>query len=333
MKRPILILLLGTCTGTVLAGPESLSTCSEGRRPDIRWSPAGSDTVACHQTVLGAWISGAPGSSREKMAAFSHNILTAIRPADLPNPAPLYAPQYQPGDWLETGSTGVPGELWWGRTAHQHIAVGQESHLRLAKANERLPASVRPALQDFLMRRMMAMVQKQPMVNKPGDERFKVFPRAAMDYRQHAATLATFDRGLGGNGNIVPGRVANARLDLQTTPVIKGMLRFDLAVDGDVRQFAIPVRAASEQEPLRATLSGADHAGECNTDLAAYNVAPRSSCIIPNGAAFTEAYDATGAFFGERGSLAAVHFRLRVNSPPRNRTGAIATGLIVLKAQ
>jgi len=327
------MLLLGTCAGAVLAGPESLSTCAKGRRPSIRWSPPDSDTIACHQTVLGAWISGAPGSHSEKMAAFRSKVLTAIRPGDLADAAPIYAPLYQRGDWLETGSTGIPGELWWGRTETRHLAVGQESHLRLAKANHLVSASVRPALQDFLMRRTMSLVQKEPMANKPGDERFSVFPRQRIDYQQHAATMASFDGGLGGDGNIVPGRVANARLELQTTPVIKGMLRFDLAIDGEVRAFAIPVRAASEADHLRATLSGADNAGECSYDMAATNMPPPSSCIVPNGAAFTEAYDATGAFFGDHGSLAAVHFRLRVNSPPRNRHGAIATGVIVLKVR
>jgi hypothetical protein len=69
----------------------------------------------------------------------------------------------------------------------------------------------------------------------------------------------------------VPGRVANARLALQTTPAIKGTLRFNLAVDGEVRAFTIPVRAASEVDHLRVTLSASDNAGECNYILAPTN--------------------------------------------------------------
>ena len=131
----------------------------------------------------------------------------------------------------------------------------------------------------------------------------------------------------------MPGRVADARLALQTTPALKGTLRSDLAVDGEVRAFTIPVRAASEVDHLRATLSASDNAGECNYNLAPTNQPSPSSCIVPNGAAFTEAYDATGVFFGDHASLAPVHFRLRINSPTRNRVGAVASGLIVFKAR
>jgi hypothetical protein len=267
------------------------------------------------------------------MAAFSKNLLTAIRPGDNPTPGPLSAPVYKASEWLESGSTGVPGELWWGRTEHQHIFLGQESHLRLAKSSTQVPASVRPALQDFFMRRMMSIVQKQPMVRKPGDERFRLFPRERVSYEQHAATTASFDDGLGGDGLIAPGKVSNARLDLLTYPGIKGVLRFNLIIDGENRQFTIPVRAASEQEHLRATQSNEDKAPECNGSWRNMIVTATSGCIISNGAQTKEMYDATGAFFGDQAGLAAVHFRLRVNSPPRNRVGATATGVIVLKAQ
>jgi hypothetical protein len=334
MKRLILLTLLSTGAGAALAGQESISTCTEYKVPVVRWSPQGTDTVVCHQTVVGAWLDQVlTGNNGEKMAAFSKNLLTAIRPGDNATPGPLSAPVYKASEWLESGSTGVPGELWWGRTEHQHIFLGQESHLRLAKSNRLVPPSVWPAMQDFFMRRMMSVVQKQPMVLKPGDERFRIFPRERISYEQHAATTATFDGGLGGDGLIVPGKVSNARLELLTHPGIKGVLRFDLAIDGENRQFTIPVRAASEQEHLRATQSNDDKAKECNGSWGNMIVTATSGCIISNGAQFTEMYDATGAFFGDRASLAAVHFRLRVNSPPRNRTGATATGVIVLKAK
>jgi len=334
MKRLILLMLLGTGTGAVLAGQESISTCTEYKVPLVRWTPSGADTVACHQTVVGAWIDQSlTGGDGEKMAAFSKNRLMAVRPGDKANPGPLSAPAWQASEWLESGSTGVPGELWWGRTEHRHIFVGQESHLRLAKSSKQIPASLRPALQDFYTRRMMSVVQKQPMVLKPGDERFRLFPRERVSYGQHAATMASFDDGLGGDGLIVPGKVSNARLELQTYPGIKGVLRFNLSVDGENREFTIPVRAASEQDHLRATQSNDDKAQECNGSWRNMIVTATSGCTISNGAKTTEMYDATGAFFGDQASLVAVHFRLRVNSPPRNRIGATATGVIVLKAQ
>ena len=334
MRRLLPLLLLSTSAGTALAGPETLSTCVEDPVAVVRWSPPGADSVACHQTVVGAWIDGQlAGRNGEKMAAFGKGTLVAIRPGDDTSPGPADAPTYQPGDWLEKGSTGIAGELWWGRTALRHVFVGQEAHVRQAKANKYVPAALRPALQDFMIRRMMAAVQKQGMASKPGDERFKVFTRERIDYAQHAATMATFDGGLGGDGNIVPGRVANARLELQTQPLVKGLLRFDLAIDGEVRQFAIPVRAASENDHLRATKSGADTAPECSGVWRAGDRVSAANCIVPNGAKFEELYEATGAFFGDHAGLAAVHFRLRVNSAPRNRIGATAVGVIVLKAQ
>jgi len=79
-------------------------------------------------------------------------------------------------------------------------------------------------------------------------------PGGSANARQSCAASS-----LGGDGSIVPGRVADARLALQITPALKGTLRSDLAVDGEVRAFTIPVRAASEVDHLRATLSASDN--------------------------------------------------------------------------
>lgn len=260
-------------------------------------------------------------------------MLVAVRPDDEADPHPHEAPVYQPDEWLETGSTGVPGELWWGRTATRHIFLGQESSARLGKAIGLVPAALRPALRDFMMRQMMATLHKKPMVTKPGDERFRLFPKEKMKYAQHAATTASFQSGFGGDGTVPPGKVSNARLTLQTQPIVKGSLEFDLVIDGLTRHFTLPVVLSSDDGHLRATKSDAANALICNNTWGKDTGTSASDCIIGNGAYFEELYNATGAFFGDQASLAAVHFSLRVNSPPRNRQGETATGVIVLKVQ
>lgn len=162
------------------------------------------------------------GRNSEKVAGVKRGVLMAIRPGDETNPDPLDVPVFQPGEWLETASTGAPGELWWGRTATRHIFVGQESYVRLQKAIGLVPASLRAAQHDYMMRQMMAMVHKQPMTIKPGDERFMLFPRERVNYVQHAATMASFQVGFGGDGKVPPGPVSNARLELHTRPDVKG---------------------------------------------------------------------------------------------------------------
>nr|WP_315400297.1 hypothetical protein [uncultured Duganella sp.] len=333
MKRFLCLLLLGTAAGLAAAGPETLSTCAEERAPVAKWAPAGADTVVCHQMVAGAGIDQKlVGRNSEKMAAFRKGVLVAIRPSDEADPHALNAPVYQSSEWLEAGSTGVPGELWWGRTATRHVFVGQESSDRLRKASALVPASLRPAQQDYMMRQMMAMVRKQPMAAKPGDERFKLFPKDQIKYAQHAATTASFESGFGGDGSVPPGKVSNARLELRTQPTVNGTLEFDLVVDGQTRHFTLPVVVPSGENHLRAAKSGAADALVCNNTWGSGTATSASDCIIENGANFKELYNATGAFFGDHANLAAVHFSLRVNSPSRNRNGETAVGVIVLKA-
>lgn len=336
MKQLLSLLLLSTAAGMANAGPETILTCADAPATAVKWTPAGSDTVVCHQMVAGAGIDQQlVGSNSEKLVAFRNGVVIAIRPGDEANPHPNNAPVYESSEWLETGSTGVPGELWWGRTTTRHIFAGQESALRLRKATRQVPASLRPALSDYTMRQMMAMVQKQPMTTKPGDERFRLFPKDKVKYVQHAATTASFVPGYGGDGEVPPGKVSNARLELQTQPTVKGSLEFDLVVDGLTRHFSLPVVSSvtSEKGHLRATKSAAADALACNNTWSAASATSGSDCIIQNGANFKELYNATGAFFGDQANLVALHFSLRVNSPSRNRIGETALGVIVLKAQ
>lgn len=341
MKR-LLHLILICAAGPALAGPGSLLSCAEGQKSDTGWSVPGA-SIVCHQSVAGAGLDSALFRPRgEKMAAFQNKVLRAIRPASGANHGPLDAPVYQQNEWVDTGSTGVPGELWWGKTGERHIFLGQESALRLTNLAGMSPALV-PALRDFSMRRMMAAVHKQPLSYKPGDERFMLFQKKTVKYIQLATTTVDFR---GGSGGYVMGsdhspsvKATNASLELQTRPVIKGVLKFELMVDGQNRHFALPLLAESELEPLYARVSGDDGALVCKGEEHALSQPDKDTCVVPNGVTmglgggFKESYSATGAFFGDHASLLALHFRVMVNSPSRNRTRATGRGVLILKAE
>jgi hypothetical protein len=332
----VAVLCAAAVVRPALAGPETLLTCAEGTRPAVAWSVPGAGIV-CHQTVSGLDI-GLTGQTRGNMAAFQGNALVALRPDIDAYVTPGLTPTFQPGDWTETGSTGVPGELWWGRTANRQAIVGQESYLRLTKLTALSPAQM-PAMRDYAMRRALSVAHRQPMVYKPGDEPFILFQKARIVYAQHAATTADFRDGLGGDGMIPSVKPANARLELQTRPVIKGVLRFDLAVDGQTRQFAIPLRAGSDMEQLRARVSDADGAPMCAGSGSAIVMSASNTCKVPNpvtmgvGGTIKEFYDAAGAFYGDHAGWVAIQYRLTVNSPARNRSGDVARGILILKAQ
>lgn len=335
--RAVVLSTVALAAAPAWAGPETLLSCADGSPPPVGWSVPGA-SVVCHQTVGGAGLDPTLfGRNSEQMAAFQANTLIAIRPGDGAHAAPPDTPNFQTGDWSETGSTGVPGELWWGRTATRQVFLGQESHVRLTRLGGLTPAQI-PALRDFSMRRTMSLLHRQPMVYKPGDEPFMLFQQARIVYTQHAATTADFVGGLGGDGQIRSARATNARLELQTRPVIKGVLRFDLAVDGQTRQLAIPLRADSELDHLRARVSGDDAAPACRGDDAFVN-ADQNTCIVASavtmgvGGTIKEYYDASGAFFGDHAAWVAIQYRMIVNSPSRNRAGAIGRGVIILKAQ
>jgi hypothetical protein len=115
-------------------------------------------TVVCHQTVVGAGNDGRLfNGTKDNMAAFRGNALVAARPANVAYATPNNSPVFAPGDWIETGSTGVPGELWWGRTADRIAYAGQESYLRLTKPEGLTPAQI-PLRADSEKEHLLARV-------------------------------------------------------------------------------------------------------------------------------------------------------------------------------
>lgn len=322
--------------GPALAGPETLLSCADGVQPADAWSVPGA-TVVCHQTVAGARFGGEEFvRNPDKMVAFRNGVPVAVRPGIAAYVVPGNSPVFAPGDWIETGSIGVTGELWWGRTAHQQVFAGQESYLRLTKPFPLTPAQI-PAMRDYSIRRAMSLANRQPMVFKPGDEPFILFQRERIVYTQHAATTVDFSGGLGGDGDIPSVKPTNARLELQTRPVVKGVLRFDLSVDGRILKLAIPLRADSESEHVLARASD-DNAAVCEGSLEPFTGGTKN-CVIPNSATVDiggigkEYYDAGGAFFGDHARWLAVKYSVTVNSPSRNRSGDKGFGVLILKAQ
>jgi len=109
-------------------------------------------------------------------------------------------------------------------------------------------------------------------------------------------------------------------------------------VDGQNRHFEMPLQAETEQEPLRARVSGDDGALPCSGQEDALSFHTKTTCLVPNGVPMgadgkiKEFYDAIGAFFGDHASLVALHFKVTVNSPSRNRSGATGRGVLILKA-
>lgn len=329
-------LYAAVAAGPALAGPESLLSCAEGGGPPPVWSVPGA-TVMCHQIVVGV-RQGSDEFLRvtDDLAAFRDGVLVAVRPGKDWAARPDNSPVFAPGDWTESGSTGVTGELWWGRTNKRQVFAGQESYLRLTKSFPLTPAQM-AAMRDYSVRRAVSLMNRQPMVFKPGDEPFILFQRERIVYTQHAATTIDFGGGLGGDGDIPSVKPTNARLELQTRPVIKGILRFDLAVDGRILKVAIPLRADSEAEHVRARVSDGD-AAVCEGSMAPLIGGPKT-CVIPGsvsrGGSDTskEYYDAAGAFFGDHARWLAIKYGVAVNSPSRNRKGDKAFGVLILKAQ
>jgi len=334
--RAVALYAAAVAAGPALAGPESLLSCAEGGGPPPVWSVPGA-TVMCHQIVVGV-RQGSDEFLRvtDDLAAFRDGVLVAVRPGKDWAARPDNSPVFAPGDWTESGSTGVTGELWWGRTKKRQVFAGQESYLRLTKSFPLTPAQM-SAMRDYSVRRAMSVANRQPMVFKPGDEPFILFQRERIVYTQHAATTVDFSGGLGGDGDIPSVKPTNARLELQTRPVVKGVLRFDLAVDGRILKLAIPLRADSEAEHLRARASD-DDVAVCKGSLEPH-IGGIKNCVIPNSATVDieglgkEYYDAGGAFFGDHARWLAIKYSVTVNSPSRNRSGDKGFGVLILKAQ
>lgn len=341
MKKRLSVLLL-TCASTcATAGPETIVDCRDPDHPvaNMPWLPDGAKTNACHQTLIGAGLNSSYDVVTNGVAAWRDSLLAAVRDQ---HASAAFQPQgYPAGDWLEHGSTGQAGELWWGRTARYHVIAGQESFKRLQREMRLLPVREQMAMSAWVTQRLMAQVSKKPMPRQPGDTKYMMFTKPSINYRQFGATTATFEGGYGGDGQVPPGEVQDARISLQTSPVVSGTLTFTLNVDGKRRAFSVPLMVTPETEyrihaAAPTLVNGAPV--ECRKrpppkqpmgDACEFGVAVPASQYDPP----PERYDALGAFFGDRAGLVGVRFRLTLNIKERNRRETVVTGAIALRAE
>ena len=128
------------------------------------------------------------------------------------------------------------------------MIAGQQSFNRLQREMRLLPVREQMAMSTWVTQRMMAQISKQPMPRQPGDTKYMMFTKPSINYRQFGATMATFEGGSGGDGQIPPGEVQDARIALQTSPAASGVLTFTLNVDGKRRAFSVPLMVTPEPE-------------------------------------------------------------------------------------
>ncbi len=278
---------------------------STGIAPDaLPWLPGGaSENFIDVMALTSALQVTNAGDASTKVAAFKDGRLVGWREHNIGD----RPPRMFTNAWDESYQASSPGELWWGRSGNTQIAVGQESWIRLSGGS---PAS-------------------------------KLFLRGDVTYHLLGATHATFTGGSGGRGNIDPGNIGSATVDLTTSPGLHGRLSFSVSVDGTMRSFVIPLMAntrhsgasssrAEERYRLRAAaeVDGAD----CRCEERPAASTPYSSVLCEFPDSPHEHYELYGAFFGDHAALCAVFYQLEVNVPSRNRKGVKAEGIIVLQA-
>lgn len=312
------------------AGPETLERCPPAAKP---WLPAGASQNVCSQYSSNAGVGATNYGSSQKMAAFSKDgKLVGLRNPDVGREDPAPKDTYDPAAWEQSGSTGPVGELWWGRRDNLHLFVGQESKVRLNVEASRGPMpgpAERQARMLAIVAQAQAMAANKPIPQSAYDN--LLFIHRSMEYRQIGGTDATFRGGLGGDGFIPPGKISDAKLKLDSLPSYKGVLSFEMKVDGVARRFSFPVMLDQATDHLIAAAVNGDSYVKCEKRP---NRGKNESLSCPlNNENFPERYDAEGAFFGDHATLAAVKIYMTLNSPTRNRHEDIATAVIILRAE
>ena len=254
--RGTLFLTMAMACGFV--GADSLRNCMQpnnGVLPDsMPWLPNGANQNACNQMMISSALQVTNASdSSDGVAAFKDGKLAGMRDRSLRMAKPVLM---DPSAWQESADTGRLGELWWGRTGDWHVFAGQESHVRLAQGAAALSQSEMAQRLAELKRQMDALKNKQPPpAPLPVVADSGLFRQRTMEYRQIGGTRTSFKGGLGGEGDIPSGKVSNARLKLETAPTLKGVLSFDLDVDGTTRTFSFPVMANTTRKDNRSLAS------------------------------------------------------------------------------
>ena len=329
----------------------TLRLCNDplnGIPPDkMPWLPNGASQNACELTAIFSALQITNAyDSPTKVAAFKDEKLYGLRESSIRTGSPRL---FDPVSWDEHGHAGALGELWWGRQGNSHLIVGQESFVRLDPLNNfPNPAEMAQLLAEA-RRQMEAIKNKKPANPMLAVDHSGLFPAASLEYRYVGGTATTFAGGLGGDGQIPPGRAVQATLTLNSVPSVTGILTLVIDVDGGARTFTIPLMSnidkranvsdfkPEERYRLRAAQSVGEKYVRCEDSPDLNPLASSQICDFtkrPTGISYapaTESYEAYGAFFGDHAQFAAIFYGLTINSHTRNRHGAGATGVVVLE--
>ena len=147
---------------------------------------------------------------------------------------------------LESGETGEPGELWWGRVAtgsyrccaNANIQVFSLNTDPLHKVNQSeslmLAVGQESSLREQASFRSLAQLQAYDQGRLPP------WPAKArsLRYEQLAATAVTAQ----GSNPVAPGTVSSARVELTSLNPLQGNLQFTLAIGGLTGPLTIPMK-------------------------------------------------------------------------------------------
>lgn len=242
--------------------------------------------------------------------------------------------------WIESESTGIAGELWWGRQgpsfSSTHIAIGQLTWRRQAK--QLLKSGDAPG---FFR---MAGAETSP------------FPTTKeMLYEQVGATSPTYRDGSGwlsGRPPIPAGSVSRATLMVNPSKPISGVFTMNIEVDGHTLTRTLPLRAnlgaaiLTDQQVADFTiarqLTDPDHVWSLkaapaigsNADCTDFGGRPSELCYFPaeSPTSGQRAYMAQVHFFGATAEFAAIRYSVRVDSPREKfTTNSEGEGIVILK--
>jgi hypothetical protein len=295
--------------------------------------------IACLQTVVDSVYTSAR-LGETFVAGFAGILnpeLTEISRYNIP-PASSNGRAYEEA-WIESESTGIPGELWWGRQGRSvsstHIAIGQLAWRRQADQLEKSG--------DAVGFSRMAGGETSP------------FPTTReMLYEQVGATSPTYSDGSGGERGrppILPGTVSMATLMLNPSKPISGVFTMNIEVDGHTLTRTLPLRAnlgsgSDDQQVndyiIARQLTNPDNVWSLKAAPAIGSSADctdflgRTSqvCYFPaeSPTSGQRTYMAQVQFFGATAEFAAIRYSVRVDSPREKFTwNSGGEGIVILK--
>jgi hypothetical protein len=308
----------------VSCAEDNLNTSPIGDASYFLTQPA--SQVSCLQALVFSTFTGALDGKRYVAGFASQDGLTLSETSQ-------YSTQNGPSDrrvfsnpWVEKGDTGNVGELWWGRSGTEHIAIGQLAWVRQA-------AQYKRALNvDALLR--ISNGQLNPFSST-----------VELTYEQIGSTSPTYSNGSGGlagRAPVAPGSVSGATLKLNPVKPINGVLNMNIEVDGHTLARTMPLREntksnipADQNDPDKLWALKAAPAIGSNADCFDSNgFNSEENCFFPaeNSTSGRRLYSANVQFFGGNAEFAVVRYVIRVDSPQEKlTTNNEGQGLIVLR--